>query len=145
MALSPVTLYRASAFLYRHRLRRVARVFKGLNFVLFHAVIPPELIAGRNLDLPHYGLGVVIHPRTIIGDDVVIYHGVTLATDIALDDPRAMRLGDRVFIGAGATLLGPIHVGDDGVIGAGSVVTGDVPAGCVMAGVPARIISRKDG
>jgi serine acetyltransferase len=139
---NPVTIYRASAYLHRHGFKRSARLLKMLNFVLFHAIIPPELVAGANFEIGHLGLGVVIHPRTILGDDVHLYHGVTLATDIAIDDARCMRIGNRVRVGAGAILVGPIEIGDGAIIGAGSVVTSDVEPGAVVIGVPARPLDK---
>lgn len=139
--MDPVRLWRLSARLHERGHRRAARAVKALVFLVFHAVLPPELVAGRNLILGHFGLGVVIHPNTILGDDVYLHHAVTLATDIPPSDPRRMVIEDRVTIGTGATLLGPIRVGRDAVVGAGAVVTRDVPPGVVVAGSPARVIA----
>jgi serine O-acetyltransferase len=121
--------------------KRTAKFIKGVNFLVFHAVIPPELVAGANFTLGHYGLGIVIHPKTKIGDDVFLNHAVTLATDLPPNDSREMTLGSRITIGTGAVLVGPITVGDDVVIGAGAVVVDDVESGVVVAGVPARVVS----
>jgi serine O-acetyltransferase len=109
--------------------------------VLFHAVIPPQLRAGERLRLGHGGLGVVIHRATTVGDDVYLHHGVTLATDVTDFDPRRMVIGSRVTIGTGACVLGPVRIGNDVAIGAGAVVTCDLPDEAVAVGVPARVVS----
>jgi serine acetyltransferase len=136
--MNPVTLYRLSAALRRRGARRSARLVKALNFALFKTIIPPELEAGDGLELGHHGFGVVIHPNTTIGRNVFLGHQVTLGTDVELRDPRRMRIGDNVTVGAGAIVLGPVEIGSGAVIGAGAVVTGDVPANTVVVGVPAR-------
>jgi len=86
-----------------------------------------------------HGIGLVIGGRTVIGEDCTLLHGVTLG-EVRFDELDCPRVGDRVTIGAGASVLGGITIGDDAVIGAGAVVLADVPAGAAVAGVPARII-----
>jgi serine O-acetyltransferase len=139
----PESVYRASHWCHRRpTFRWCARFLKLLNLVAFRAIIPPEMQAGEGLRLPHYGLGVVIHPRTVLGADVTIYHHVTLATDVPLSDERHMTIGDRVTIGAGAIILGPVKIGDDVIVGAGAVITKDVPARSVVVSQPVRVLSR---
>lgn len=89
-------------------------------------------------------MGVVIGETTTIGDDCIIYHGVTLgATDC--DAPkRHPDIGDRVLIGAGAKILGPITIGSGAKVGANSVVLKSVPAGATAVGIPARILVQKN-
>lgn len=137
----PVRLHRLSMRLHRRGHVAAAKAVKAAIFLAFRAILPPEIAVGRNLRLGHYGLGVVIHPNTTIGDDVFLHHHVTLAADLRLTDARRQVLGSRVTVGVGATILGPIRLGDDVMVGAGAVVTHDVPSGHVVAGVPARIIS----
>ena len=84
-----------------------------------------------------HGVGLVIGGRTVIGEDCTLLHGVTLG-EARFDELDCPRLGDRVTVGAGASVLGGITVGDDAVVGAGAVVLADVPPGAVVAGVPAR-------
>ncbi len=98
-----VSFYRLSRRLHRRGLRRAAAVVKGASFFLFKASIPPELEAGSDFKVGHRGLAVVIHKSTTLGDGVFISHNVTLATDVSRRDPRRMRVGNRVRIGAGAT------------------------------------------
>jgi serine O-acetyltransferase len=103
--------------------------------------ILPRADIGGGLIIAH-GIGLVIGGRTVIGEDCTLLHGVTLG-EARFEELDCPRVGDRVTIGAGAIVLGGITVGDDAVIGAGSVVLSDVPAGCAVAGVPARVIRDK--
>jgi serine acetyltransferase len=110
---------------------------------MHRALLPSEAIVGKNLTLEHYGLGIVIHPNVTIGDDCRIYHHVTIAGEMPLDAPERVVIGNRVTIGVNAVILPRAYqgltIGDDAIIGAGAVVTKDVPPGAVMIGVPARI------
>ncbi len=99
--------------------------------------LPCETRIGRRLVIEHFG-GIVVSGDSVIGDDVTLRHGVTLGlrrTGVA----GAPVIGNRVDIGAGAKILGPVHIGDGAVIGANAVVLCDVPAGALAVGVPARI------
>lgn len=96
---------------------------------------------GRRLIIEHSG-AIVIHGCAEIGDDCIIRQGVTIGNR-RLDDPLgAPVIGNRVNIGAGAKILGRVHIGDDVEIGANAVVIKDVPSGAVAVGVPARILQR---
>jgi serine O-acetyltransferase len=86
-----------------------------------------------------HGIGLVVGGYTVIGEDATLLHGVTFG-EVRFDEIDYPRVGDRVTVGAGATLLGGISVGDDAVIAAGAVVLADVPPGARVAGVPARVI-----
>jgi serine O-acetyltransferase len=140
---SPECLWSLSRALHRRGLRRIARVVKVFNYLMHRALLPSEAIVGNNLTLEHYGLGIVIHPNVTIGDDCRIYHHVTIAGEMPLDAPERVVIGNRVTIGVNAVILPRgyqgLTVGDDAIIGAGAVVTRDVPPGAVMIGVPARI------
>lgn len=101
----------------------------------YHCEIPYNLnISGCYFN--HQGFGVVINPRTSLGNNVNIQHSVTIGEN----DRGVPVIGNNVVIGAKATIIGDIHVGNNVVIGAGSVVVKDVPDNCVVAGVPARKI-----
>lgn len=95
-----------------------------------------EATVGQELHLVHSG-NIKIHPRSVIGSRVGIMHDVTLGEG---ERPGAPVIGDDVFIGAGAKVLGPIHVGDGAHIAANTLVISDVPAGATAIGVPARIL-----
>ena len=90
-------------------------------------------------------MGVVIGETAEIGDDVMLYHGVTLGGRSLAKTKRHPTLGDRVTVGAGAKILGPITLGDDAQVGANSVVVNDVPAGAVAVGIPAQLRHKVEG
>jgi serine O-acetyltransferase len=100
--------------------------------------IHPGAAIGRRCFIDH-GMGVVIGETAILGDDVLLYHGVTLGGTSAHHGKRHPTVGNRVIIGAGAKILGPVTIGDDARVGANSVVTRDVPAGATVTGIPARV------
>lgn len=126
-----------------HRLWRTgwgrfpARVLSQLTRALTGVEIHPAAQIGRRFVIDH-GMGVVIGETAIVGDDVMIYHGVTLGGVSTKRVKRHPTIGNRVMIGAGAKLLGPIEIGDDSRVGANAVVTKSAPAGAVLVGIPAR-------
>lgn len=105
-------------------------------------MLPEGADIGRRLNIEHFG-GIIVHGASTIGDDCVLRQGVTLGNKVDDRPHDAPRLGNRVNVGAGAKILGAVTIGDDAIIGANSVVVRDVPAGAVVAGIPARIIEKK--
>lgn len=120
----------------------VYRVMKLGSQILTGIDLPCEVTVGRRLRIEHFG-GIIISGDVVIGDDVIIRNGVTIGMK-KIGEPGSPVIGDRVEIGAGAKILGRIHVGDDAQIGANAVVLRDVPAGHIAVGIPARNIARKD-
>ena len=118
--------------------RLPARVLSNVTRTLTGVEIHPGATIGRRFFIDH-GMGVVIGETAIVGDDVMLYHDVTLGGRSLAKVKRHPTVGDRVTIGSGARVLGDVHVGDDSQIGANSVVTKDVPAGAVAVGIPAQI------
>ncbi len=100
--------------------------------------IHPGASIGRRLFIDH-GMGVVIGETAVVGDDVLIYNGVTLGGTSTEKGKRHPTIGDRVVIGAGAAVLGPIAIGADSVIGSNAVVVTDAPARSVLTGIPAKV------
>lgn len=128
-------LYLRGEYYEARRISQEARAHTGIE-------IHPGAQIGQCLFIDH-GMGVVIGETAEIGDYVHLYHGVTLGGVESLPQRRHPKLGNHVMVGAGATLLGAITIGDDAQIGAGAVVLQDVPAGATAIGVPARIIPAK--
>lgn len=112
------------------------------NYAKFWTAIEihPGAQVGKRFVIDH-GVGVVIGETAVIGDDVLIYHGVTLGGKTLDPVKRHPTVGDRVIIGAGAKLIGNITIGNDCRVGANAVVTKDMPAGTVAVGVNARLIN----
>jgi serine O-acetyltransferase len=116
------------------------KILKPICEILTGIELPCETVVGRRFRIDHFG-GIIISGDAVFGDDCVIRNGVTVGlrhTGIR----GAPIIGNRVDIGAGAKILGPIHVGDDVAIGANAVVLKDVPANSIAVGVPARILPR---
>ena len=103
--------------------------------------LPCEAIVGKRFRIDHFG-GIIISGDAVIGDDCVIRNGVTIGLRHAGQSGSPI-IGNRVDIGAGAKLLGPIRIGDDVSIGANAVVITDVPSNSIAVGIPARIKPRK--
>lgn len=141
--LGPLDLQRLSHELHVRGCARSARLVKAVIFLLYHAVLPPELEAGAGLGLNHHGFGVVIHPNTTLGENVKLHHHVTIGTDVVIGSSPRRIIEDGVTIGAGAIVLGPGRIGEGSYIGAGAVVRGDVAPWCVVAGNPARVIRER--
>ena len=133
--------HRLSHFLYKHKwfflarlISQIARFFTGIE-------IHSGATIGKGLCIDH-GMGVVIGETAEIGDDVLIYHGVTLGGTGKDKGKRHPTIGNGVVIGAGAKVLGPIKVGNNAKIGANAVVVKDVPEGATAVGIPAKNIIR---
>jgi len=133
--------HRLSHWLWTHRLRTLARWVSQLARGLTGIEIHPGASIGPGFFIDH-GMGVVIGETSEVGAEVTLYHGVTLGGTSLLKGKRHPTIGDRVVIGAGAKVLGAIHVGDDSRIGANAVVVKSVPANSVVVGVPGQIVSR---
>jgi len=134
-----ILCYRIGNWFYKKRFYFIARFFCELGRLNTGIEIHPGATIGRRLVIDH-GMGVVIGETSVVGDDCVIFHGVTLG-GLKFDPvKRHPTVGDRVLIGAGAKVLGPIELGDDCKIGANAVITKDVPAGQTAVGNPMKII-----
>ena len=118
-----------------------ARACAALVRVLTGVDIHPGAVIGDGLFIDH-ATGVVIGETAVVGADVTLYQGVTLGGTSLEHVKRHPTIGDRVVIGAGAKVLGPITIGDDSRIGANAVVVKDVPPNAVVVGVPGQVIAR---
>ena len=124
-------------------LRGPARILTQLTRFLTGIEIHPGATVGRRFFIDH-GMGVVIGETTEIGDDVMIYHGVTLGGRSLNQGKRHPTIGNGVTIGAGAKVLGPLSIGDNSAVGANSVVTHDVPPDSIATGIPAVVRARTE-
>ena len=133
--------HRISHWLWKRGARLAARTFAEFTRILTGVDIHPGAVLGSGLFIDH-ATGVVIGETAEVGDDVTLYHGVTLGGSGADTGKRHPTVGDRVIIGAGAKVLGAIKIGEDSRIGANAVVVKPVPSGSVVVGVPGQVISR---
>lgn len=125
--------HRIAHELYQMKLFFLARLVAEISRWLTGIEIHPGATLGKRLVIDH-GMGVVIGETAVIGDDCIIFHGVTLG-GLKFDPvKRHPTVGNKVLIGTGAKVLGPILIGDGAMIGANAVVTKDVPAGATMVG-----------
>lgn len=131
--------HKISNFLYRKDLFFSARLISQMFRFFTNIEIHPGAQINGTLFIDH-GAGIVIGETAIIGNEVTIYHGVTLGGTGKDKGKRHPTVGNKVVIGAGAKVLGPINIGDNSKVGSNSVVLKDVPAGATAVGIPARNI-----
>jgi serine O-acetyltransferase len=122
-------------------MRKVARSRHLLWSIVTQSDIAPQATLGRGLMLPHPN-GIVIHEDAIVGDDCMIMQQVTIGM---IGEDCVPRLGNNVYVGAGAKIIGKVEIGDGARIGANAVVTKDVPANHTAIGIPARLLEREKG
>ncbi len=145
-----VQTYRVANFFWTRNWRLIGRWISQLSRWLTGIEIHPGAKIGRRFFIDH-GMGVVIGETSEVGDDVTLYHGVTLGgvapsvdSDSQRDQKRHPTLEDGVIVGSGAQVLGPITVGRDARVGANAVATKDVPAGTTVVGIPAKVVAARD-
>jgi serine O-acetyltransferase len=137
-----ITLHRLIHVLWKLKIPFIPRLLSQITRFLTGLEIHPGATIGKGFFCDH-GAGVVIGETTIIGENCVMFHNVTLGGTGKHEGKRHPTIGHNVLIGTGATLLGPLTVGDDVRIGANSfVVMRDVPSNCTIAGTPAKITRR---
>ncbi len=133
--------YRVTHWLWTHHFKLAARWGSAIARLFTGVEIHPGATLGVGIFIDH-AIGVVIGETADVGNDVTIYQGVTLGGTSLKHGKRHPTIGNRVTIGAGAKILGPITVGEGSRIGANAVVVGSVPPDSVVVGIPGRIISR---
>ncbi len=138
--LHAVQLHRVSHRLWNADWKWLARLLSALSRWLTGIEIHPGALIGRRFFIDH-GMGVVIGETAEIGDDCTLYHGVTLGGTSWQKGKRHPTLGNDVVVGAGATVLGPITIGNGGRVGSNAVVTKDVAPGATVVGIPGRVVS----
>ena len=131
--------HRLAHWCYRHNLKFLARAISQRSRRRTGIEIHPGATIGRRLVIDH-GMGIVIGETAEIGDDCLIYHGVTLGGTGKDVGKRHPTIGNNVLIGTGAKVLGPIKVGDNSRIAANSVVLREIPENSTAVGIPARVV-----
>ena len=137
-----IRMYRRAHWFYLHDMKFIARFISQRAVRKTGIEIHPGATIGRRLVIDH-GTGIVIGETAEIGDDVLIYQGVTLGGTGKDTGKRHPTIGNNVMISSGAKVLGPFKVGDNARIAAGAVVLEEVPPDCTVVGVPARIVRRR--
>jgi serine O-acetyltransferase len=137
--LHAVLFHRVSHWFYQRKWYVVARFISQFARFLTGIEIHPGARIGERLFIDH-GLGVVIGETAEVGDDVLLYQGVTLGGTGNRGGKRHPTVGHRVVVGTGASILGNIRLGDDAKVGAGSVVVHSVPEGATVVGIPGRVV-----
>ena len=134
-----IIYHRLAHWLYTHKLFFLARIVSQWSRFWTGIEIHPGAKIGRRFVVDH-GMGIVIGETAEVGDDVLLYHGVTLGGTGKDQGKRHPTIGNNVLIGCGAKVLGPFKVGDNSRIASNSVVLTEVPADATAVGVPARLV-----
>ncbi|KOA20760.1 serine acetyltransferase [Clostridium homopropionicum DSM 5847] len=135
--------YKVAHFFYERRIFFIARLISQFARFLTGIEIHPGAKIGKGLFIDH-GMGVVIGETAEVGDNVLLYHGVTLGGTGKEKGKRHPTVGNNVVIGAGAKILGPITIGDNCKVGANSVVLKNIPEGSTVVGIPGKIVESKN-
>lgn len=142
--IAPEALWRASTRLHRRGHPRLAKLVKKINSVLYHNSLAAGARIGRDLYLGHHGLGIVVNDHVTIGNGVKIWHNVTLAVRAPTKPEHRITIEDGVMIGANCVVITPrgqpLVIGRGARIGAGTVVTKDVPSGATVVGPAGSVI-----
>ena len=138
-----IMFHRFNHWLWNKKLNLLARMTAHIARFLTGIEIHPGAIIGQRFFIDH-GMGIVIGETSEVGDDVSIYHGVTLGGTTWSKGKRHPTIKDNVVIGAGAKILGPITVSECARVGCNAVVVKDVPEGATVVGVPGHVIVKKE-
>ena len=134
-----IVIYRFAHLLWCFKLKFIAKIISYLGRIFTGIEIHPAAKIGKNMFIDH-GHGVVIGETSEIGNNVLIYHGVTLGGNSLNKGKRHPTIGNNVIIGAGAKILGPLVIGDSARVGANAVVTKSVKSNSTVMGIPAKMI-----
>ena len=131
--------HRITHYLWKKNFKFAARVMSHLSRFFTGVEIHPGAVIGKGFFIDH-GMGVVIGETSEIGENVTIYHGVTLGGTSFTKEKRHPTIGNNVTIGAGAKILGPLTIGENSKVGANSVVIRDVPPNSTVVGIPGSVV-----
>ncbi len=133
-----IKVHRISHALYKRKVPVLPRLFRFLIFLLYNSDIPSSVSIGKGTLFGHSGIGVVIHQDAVIGKNCVIGQGITIGGRSR--NPQVPVIGNKVYIAAGARVLGPVTIGDNVIIAPNAVVIHDVADNCIVGGIPAKIL-----
>ena len=136
-----IVIYRFAHLLWCFKLKFIAKIISYFGRIFTGIEIHPAAKIGKNMFIDH-GHGVVIGETSEIGNNVLIYHGVTLGGNSLNKGKRHPTIGNNVIIGAGAKILGPLLIGDSARVGANAVVTKSVKSNSTVMGIPAKMINK---
>jgi serine O-acetyltransferase len=146
--MNAITFYRIGNWMHRKGIPFVPRVIEYLIFFLYNSVVPSSASIGDGTVFAYGGIGVVLHPDSIIGNRCLIGQNVTVGSKeayVSSGKTLAPRIGDDVYVASGAKVFGSISIGDRCTIAANAVVTRDVESESVVGGVPARQLGKNTG
>lgn len=133
-----IKVHRISHKLYKMKIPLLPRLFRFIIFLLYNSDIPSSVSIGKGTLFGHSGIGVVIHQNAVIGNHCVIGQGITIGGRSR--NPQVPVIGNKVYIAAGARVLGPIKIGNNVIIAPNAVVIEDVADNCIVGGIPARVL-----
>ena len=133
-----IKVHRVSHKLYKMKIPVLPRLFRFLIFLLYNSDIPSSVTIGKGTLFGHSGIGVVIHQDAIIGENCVIGQGITIGGRSR--NPQVPVIGNKVYIAAGARVLGPIKIGNNVIVAPNAVVIKDVADNTIVGGIPAKIL-----
>lgn len=139
---SIMKIYRIMEYLKQKKIPIIPGLLMRYIRVIYSCELPVVSKMGKGVYFLHSGLGVVIHPDAIIGESTIILQNVTIG---GRNDKFAPTIGENVFIGCGACILGGITIGNNVMIGANAVVITDIPDGSVVVGVPGKVVKTING
>lgn len=133
-----VVVYRIGNWFYKKKMRIVSKLISYLNRFLFATWLPSSATIGKNFTVGYWGLGIVIHSNTVIGDNCQVNQNVTIGRNFG--DKIVPIIGNDVYIGVGSVVFGEIKIGNNVIIGSNSLINKDVPDNCTVVGNPMKII-----
>lgn len=140
MLSAPLITYRISHFFYVKKFRNISKIISLIGRFFFKCWIPGSANIGKNFKIGYWGIGIIIHSNTTIGNNCLIAQNVTIGRNFG--DKKVPIIGDDVYIGTGSVVFGEIKIGHNVIIGANTVVNKDIPANSTVVGNPMRIISQ---
>lgn len=136
--INAITFYRIEKWLFKYKIPLLPRIIKLFIFLIYNSSIPYQCKIGKGTRFSYGGIAIVIHKRTVIGENCIIGSGVTFGGRSGIKEVPT--IGDNVYVASGAKIIGNVNIGNNVTIGANSVIINDIPENAVVVGVPGKII-----